>query len=245
MTRIAVLADVHGNLPALVAVAESIARRRIDSVINLGDHASGPLWPHETVRFLMQQNWIQIAGNCDRRVVRQSPADQGASDRFAFQHLTSDEIRWLSDLPTTATTSDGILAFHGSPTNDEVYLLETVEGGRARLASDAEVLQRLNGVAAELMLCGHSHIPRIVRTGDTLTVNPGSIGLPAYTSHDPELHVMESGSVDATYAIVEKRAGAWRAELIAVPYPHLAAAEQAQENARADWAVALRTGYVT
>jgi predicted phosphodiesterase len=193
----------------------------------------------------MQQNWIQIAGNCDRRIVRQSPADQGASDRFAFHRLTPHEIRWLSDLPTTASTSDGILAFHGTPTNDEVYLLETVEDGKVRLASDAEVLQRLNGVAAELILCGHSHIPRIFRIGDTLTVNPGSIGLPAYTNDEPEFHIMESGSVDATYAFVEKRSGSWRAELIAVPYPHLAAAEQAQGHGRADWAVALRTGYVT
>lgn len=245
MHRLAVLADVHGNLPALVAAAEDIARRGIDTVINLGDHASGPLWPRETVGFLMQQNWLQIAGNCDRQLVQQPPADQGASDRFAFERLSSDQIAWLRHLANTATVADGILAFHGTPSNDEAYLLEIVKDGGARLAVDAEIVQRLGGVTSELMLCGHSHIPRIVRIGDTLIVNPGSIGLPAYTHSQPESHVMESGSPDARYAIVEKQDDAWTAELVAVPYDHFAAAEQAQQNARADWALALRTGYVT
>jgi predicted phosphodiesterase len=245
MSRMAVLADVHGNLPALLAAAEDIARRGIDRVMNLGDHASGPLWPHETVAFLMQQNWLQIAGNCDRQLVRQPPADHGGSDRFAFERLTSDQIRWLGALPATATVSDGILAFHGTPSNDELYLLEAVEDGRVRLARHAELLQRLSGVTAQLMFCGHSHIQRTVRVGNTLIVNPGSIGLPAYTHSQPEPHAMESGSPDARYAILEKADHGWRAELVAIPYNHLAAAEQAQQHARADWALALRTGYVT
>jgi putative phosphoesterase len=245
MRRIAVLADVHGNLPALLAAAEDIARRGIDRVMNLGDHASGPLWPHETVAFLMQQNWLQIAGNCDRQLVQQAPIDHGASDRFAFERLTSEQIQWLRALAATATVPDGILAFHGTPSNDEAYLLEAVEDGRVRLAPQAELLQRLGGVTAQLMLCGHSHIPRIVRIGDTLIVNPGSIGLPAYTHSQPEPHAMESGSPNARYAIVEKADHCWRAELVAVPYNHLAAAEQARQHARADWALALCTGYVT
>jgi putative phosphoesterase len=245
MRRIAVLADVHGNLPALLSAAEDIARRGIDTVINLGDHASGPLWPHETVAFLMQQNWFQIAGNCDRQLVQQAPVDHGASDRFAFERLTSDQIQWLRALPATATVSDGILAFHGTPSNDEAYLLEAVEDGRVRLARHAELLQRLRGVTAQLMFCGHSHIPRVVSVGNSLIVNPGSIGLPAYTHSQPEPHAMESGSPDARYAIVEKADHGWRAELVALPYNHLAAAKQAQQHGRADWARALRTGYAT
>jgi len=245
MPRIAVLADVHGNLPALLAAAEDIARRGIDTVINLGDHASGPLWPHETVAFLMQQKWIQMAGNCDRQLVQQAPIDHSASDRFAFERLTSDQIQWLRTLPPTASVSDAILGFHGTPSNDEVYLLEAVDDGRSRLAPRAELLQRIRGVTAPLMLCGHSHISRIVRIGEALIVNPGSIGLPAYTASHPEPHAMESGSPDARYAIVEKADHGWRAELVSVPYNHFAAAEQAWEHARADWALALCTGYVT
>ena len=46
--RIAVVSDIHGNLPALQAVVADIARRGVDSVVNLGDSLSGPLLPRET-----------------------------------------------------------------------------------------------------------------------------------------------------------------------------------------------------
>ena len=242
--RIAVLSDVHGNLPALLAVAEDIERRGIDAVINLGDHASGPLWPHETVALLMQQNWIQIAGNCDRSLVQQPPAEHSESDRFAFERLTSDQIQWLSALPATATLSHRILAFHGTPSNDDAYLLEVVDNGRVFLTPRAKLLESLGSAIAQVMLCGHTHIPRIVRMDETLIINPGSVGLPAYTTSDPEPHRMENGSPDARYAIVEKADDGWRSELVAVPYDHLGAADQARQQARADWAIALRTGWL-
>ena len=66
MTRIAVLSDIHGNLPALTAVLDDVARHAPDLVLNLGDHASGPLWPRETLELLRRQTWVQIAGNHDR-----------------------------------------------------------------------------------------------------------------------------------------------------------------------------------
>jgi diadenosine tetraphosphatase ApaH/serine/threonine PP2A family protein phosphatase len=94
------------------------------------------------------------------------------------------------------------------------------------------------------MLCAHSHIPRVVRVGSTLIVNPGSVGLPAYDHDQPELHVMETGSPDARYAVLERAAQGWQVELIALAYDHLAAAEQAKRNARPDWERALLTGYM-
>jgi len=241
----AVIADVHGNLPALEAVAEDIARRGIDVVVNLGDHASGPLWPGETVALLKQQTWVQIAGNCDRQVVHQAPAEQGDSDRFAFEHLSAQQREWMAALPATARVTDEILAFHGTPSDDAAYLLESVERGRIALARPAEIEERLTGVHAQVMLCGHSHLPRIVRIRDTLIVNPGSVGLPAYTHDRPEPHAVETGSPGARYAILEKRERGWHAQLLAVPYDYVVAAERAKRNGRPDWELALRTGYAT
>ena len=48
--RLAVVADIHGNLPALEAVLDDLGWRQVDAVVNLGDCASGPLWPRETLR---------------------------------------------------------------------------------------------------------------------------------------------------------------------------------------------------
>jgi putative phosphoesterase len=245
MGRIAVLSDIHGNLLALQAVVTDMERHNIDMVVNLGDHASGPLWPRETVALLMQQRWIQIAGNHERQLTRQNPAGHGASDRYAYEQLTSQQMQWLRELPSTARIGGDILLFHGTPTNDNAYLLETIEHGQSFLASPAEIMQHLGNARAKVMLCGHSHVPRMVQTPDgTLIVNPGSVGLQGYTSEDPAPHIIQTGSPETRYAILERDNEKWWVEFIALPYDHPSAADQAGRNNRPDWENALRTGYV-
>src|SRR5262252_2659704 len=113
-SRFAAVADIHGNLPALEAVLEDLARRRVDVVVNLGDHVSGPLWPRETARALTQREWTHIAGNCDRQVAQTEPSKLGASDRFAAERLGAEEMAWLRALPPTATPSSGVFLCHGT-----------------------------------------------------------------------------------------------------------------------------------
>jgi predicted phosphodiesterase len=246
MTRIGIIADVHGNLPALEAVAADIASRRIDRVVNLGDHVSGPLWPRETAAFLIQKPWTTIAGNHDRQVAFDDPDTHGPSDRFAWQELTAGQRHWLSTLPVTAVVADlGLLLCHGTPASDDVYLLETVGHGRLHLATGAEVEARLGSTAASTIACGHSHVPRLVSDplGRTC-VNPGSVGLQAYHADDPAPHVMETGAPAARYAIAEFAHGIGRVEFVAIPYDCESAASRARHNDRPDWERAVRTGYV-
>lgn len=238
---IAVVADIHGNLSALECVADDIARRGIDTIINLGDHASGPLWPRETIDFLMTRSWAHIAGNCDRAISQIAPSALGASDRFAFDRLTEPQRLWLDDLPSTARLG-AIAAFHGTPSSDSTYLLETIDTFGSRLARPDEIEKRLSGAASDIMLCGHSHVPRIVRLGRSLIVNPGSVGLPAY-ERGTEPHVMESGSPDAHYAILARDDRGWMAQLVTVAYDYEHAARVAEQNGRSDWSRALRTGF--
>ncbi|MBL8093095.1 MAG: metallophosphoesterase family protein [Anaerolineales bacterium] len=246
MARWAVLSDIHGNLAALEAVVADLAGQGVDRVLNLGDHASGPLWPAETMDYLVQQDWLHIAGNHDRQLVRVDPAQHGASDRYAYEHLTPEHLNWLRRLPAHATPTPELLAFHGSPTSDLVYLLETVQAGRTRLATPAEIRARLGEASAPLMVCGHTHRQRaIVVDESTLIVNPGSIGLPAYSGDTPELHVVEAGSPHARYAVLDDASGQWAVALRLVAYDHHAAARQAARNDRADWESALRTGRMT
>ena len=58
--RIAVLADIHGNLPALEAVVADLQNRRADQIVNLGDCVSGPLWRKETAELLMALDWPTV-----------------------------------------------------------------------------------------------------------------------------------------------------------------------------------------
>lgn len=248
MNRIALLSDIHGNIPALEAVAADIQHRNIDAVATLGDLVSGPLWPVETVRFLMKQNWVQIAGNHERQLLTLPPTGQGPSDRYADSLLNDEEHEWLRNLPATRQLKEEILLCHGTPVNDKTYLLETIGGdGRIHLSSPDVIRSRLDGIPRTVIACGHSHTPRAVQLPDgTLIINPGSVGMPAYTddSTTPP-HVVETGSPHARYAILKKMAAGWVPQLIAVAYDHEKAAKQAESNHRMELAMGLRTGYVT
>lgn len=247
--KIALLSDIHGNLPALEAVASHLRQQRVDGVVNLGDSLSGPLLPLETAQWLMAQGWPTLAGNHERQLLTQAPERMGASDAFAHSRLTSVVRDWLAQLPATLRWAPDVLLCHGTPRSDAAYFLETVEAGQMRLASRAEIEERLGGVDGSIRLIGsgHTHVPRVVRSASgVLLVNPGSVGLPAYDDRFPTPHQVQTGSPDARYAIVERLSdGAWSASLHSVPYDHEPMARMAERNGRPDWACALRTGYLS
>jgi len=241
--RIAIVSDIHGNLPALEAVVKDIARRGVDVVVNLGDSLSGPLLPLETAQFLMTQDWVHLAGNHERQLLTEGPGQWGPSDEFTHVRLTKTELSWLASLAPCHQFSPEVLLCHGTPTDDKTYFLETVESTHVRAASLAEIDARLGHVDAQLIACGHTHVPRVMRASSgQLIVNPGSVGLQAYDDNAPYPHVIETGSPDARYAIVERHASNWTASLIAVPYACRAMAKLAMKRQRTDWASALLTG---
>jgi predicted phosphodiesterase len=247
--RIAVVSDIHGNLPALQAVVHDFGRRGVDRVINLGDSLSGPLLPLQTAEYLMASGWLHLAGNHERQVLALGPCPEDGPDAdvHARAQLGPAHLAWMASLTHSMPFGDDVWLCHGTPRSDIEYFLETVEPGGVRIASPAEVQQRLGGVRASLVLCGHTHHPRALRApaGGPLIVNPGSVGLQAYDDDHPYPHLIENGSPDARYAIVERTPDGWTAALVAVPYAHEAMAELAEINGRPDWAIALRTGWMS
>jgi predicted phosphodiesterase len=73
--RIAVLADIHGNIRALEAVRADLVQRSPDVVVNLGDHISGPLQAALTANLLMSEPYIPIRGNHDRQLIDRPAAE--------------------------------------------------------------------------------------------------------------------------------------------------------------------------
>lgn len=243
--KIAVLSDIHGNIIALEKVARDIERRHVDKVFNLGDHVSGPLWPQETIRYLVAQDWLHILGNHDLKLITQDPMEHGLSDSYAFLRLNKDELDWLRSLPASLEIQKEFSLIHGAPSSDTTYLLETIERGRTRLATQDEITGRLGEIDIPIILCGHTHVPRVVETSSGfLIINPGSVGLPAYEDDFPEYHVVETGSPHARYSILEYIHGSWQVEMIALSYDYQKAAAQARKNGRLDWDTGLRTGYM-
>ncbi|SDY39352.1 metallophosphoesterase [Nitrosomonas sp. Nm33] len=243
--RIAVVSDIHGNLPALEAVVAHFKQSGVDAVVNLGDNLSGPLLPLETAQYLMAQDWIHISGNHDRQLLAYGTEQCTDVDELAYSQLTPKELAWLKSLPHKADFGEDILLCHGTPASDSTYFLETVEAQGARMATRKEVDERLGTTLAKLVLCGHTHKPRAIRASSgQLVVNPGSVGLPAYDDATPYFHVIETGSPDAHYAIVERIKDQWIASLITVPYDHDSMVKLADSRRYYDWAQALATGYM-
>ena len=244
--RIAVVADIHGNALALEAVRADVARRNVERIVNLGDCVSGPLWPRETIEALIATRWPTVRGNHDRWV-GQNPLDSlGPSDAYAHRALDSAGRKWLAELPASLDLGDGLIAFHARPNDDDAYLLEDVEAGRMVRAPRETIAARLTGIVAKVALCGHSHLPRALQLPDgRWVVNPGSVGCPAYGDPTPPApHVSESGAPSARYAVVERDGDCVAVDLVILPYDHEAAARRAEGNGRADWAHALRTGFM-
>ena len=243
--KIAVISDVHGNIGALEAVLADIATRRVDLIVNLGDVVSGPLFPAECADRLMPLGLPTIRGNHERQLLTMKPGDMGLSDQYAASCLAPDHLQWIAGLPETLQPFEDVLLVHGAPHSDLAYFLESVDENGLRAASMQEVRARAGAVVANLILCGHSHLQRMVSLDDgRLIVNPGSVGLPAYEAGRPYPHKMQSGSPHARYAIVEKKNHQWAAEMMAVDYDWESMATIAENRGRPDWAQALRTGYV-
>src|SRR2546421_12249125 len=98
--RLAIIADIHGNVLALEAVLEDLAGRKPDAVVNLGDCVSGPLWPRQTLDLLMEKKFPTVRGNHDRWVADANFSSLGPSDVFARRELDGPCTAGLGALPT-------------------------------------------------------------------------------------------------------------------------------------------------
>ena len=243
MGRIALVCDIHGNLPALEAVLDDARRRAVTSIVNLGDSLSGPLLPLETAHFLMRQDWVQLAGNHERQLLEFDQKGGGESDAFAHAQLTPDVFAWMRTLTNARPLDDEVFLCHGTPRSDVEYFLDSIEGDHTRAATADELAERCTLAAPPVIACGHTHIPRVTQSASgQLLVNPGSVGLQAYDDHHPRYHRVENGDAYARYATIEKRGGAWHAQIHPVPYDHESMARLAERHGRPGWAHALRTG---
>jgi predicted phosphodiesterase len=249
--RIALVSDVHGNLPALQAVIEDAHRRGASRIVNLGDSLSGPLLPLETARFLMGQDWVQLAGNHERQLLEFARTGGGLSDAYAHAQLTPDVFEWLGTLEHSRPLDDEVYLCHGTPRSDVEGFLDSVDGDHTRPASDEEIAARIAIPGPlpqdfQLIACGHTHIARVAHgPRGQLLVNAGSVGLQAYEDDRPHYYRVENGDTYARYATVEKRGGAWHAQIHPVPYDFEPMARLAERNGRPEWAQALRTGTVS
>jgi predicted phosphodiesterase len=170
---LAVLYDVHGNLPALEAVLEDAAAAGASRFVLGGDYALFGPWPAETVARLRSLDAQWIRGNGERWIANPADAPDDelvqAAIRASRAELGEEEVAQLAALPESLTVH-GARFVHGSPASDV----------RSFLPDPApDEVELLAGVADDRLVFGHTHLQfqRRASRGIEL-VNPGSVGMP-------------------------------------------------------------------
>ena len=168
---LAVLYDIHGNLPALEAVLADVEDAGADRFLLGGDYGTPSPWPHETLarlRELPKATWIR--GNGERWLREQPEISMVIQAYEEFEGVLADEeVDWLYGLPVEAEL-EGILYVHGSPVSDVESFAPQPEEGEERM---------LAGIRDRTIVFGHSH-QQFRRPGpDGIDLlNPGSVGMP-------------------------------------------------------------------
>lgn len=245
--RIAVISDVHGNAHALEAVLADIARQGVDMSIDLGDHLSGPFEAGRAADMLMAAQMPSIKGNHDRWLLEPANGMSRHLEELSLPKLSQIHLDWLGAMPETLVVADDVFMCHGIPTSDTQGWLDDFDDSGNVVGQDIERIESFaTNVDFPIMLCGHTHVGRIVRLRDgRMVINPGSVGYPGFKFYsNGKQFQFSAGAPHARYALLEKHAGLWSASLHAVPYDFEAAALLAETAGMGEIAAAVRTGWV-
>jgi putative phosphoesterase len=169
--NIAILADIHANLPALESIVESISQ--CDLIICCGDIVGYYPHPNEVCSLLRNLDVVCIRGNHDAMVCGRLPT---TGDTTAYRtewtrmELELTHLRWLSALPITIRfdiDALDLLVRHASLEDEVTYLYP-----------DSNAVANLHLRENQWLICGHTHIPLVRTAGKGVIVNPGSVGQP-------------------------------------------------------------------
>ncbi len=210
--RLAFLADIHGNLPALEAVVSDLVKQGVDAVYLLGDQVNRCPWSSEVVDMMVDRGWPAIYGNHEKVLCIMARQHQpGRFDnrqrfpdlRWTLDHLSRSQLDILCGLPAERRLEFDALPpirlVHGVPGNPfRGFFLE---------AQEQQVRTDLASIQEPVIVCAHTHQP-LHRTVDVKVIlNGGSVGIPY--NNDPR----------AQYLLLDLAGNKWIPTYRRVSYP--------------------------
>ena len=212
--KIAIISDIHGNIEALNSVITDIEKEGCSKIFCLGDLVMAGPEPISTLNmiheFMSNKNFHIIQGNTDKmlsvfsfdtynEIMKVAPVM--ASAYLADSKLLSnDDKLFLSKLPAQEEIIIGdikILLVHGSPrkNNENIYPDMPIK----------EVEEMIKDTNANVIFCGHTHMPCGYQTNTEQTVvNVGSVGRPFSEEPKATYAIMEIDKEEKTYTIKHK-----------------------------------------
>ncbi len=207
MTRLAILADIHGNMPALEAVLEDLAEQSVDEVLIGGDLVGRGPEGSRVVARIRQLGFPCIGGNHEDYLLgfryRKVPdewwqTEEWAAARWMAAELTDETVEYITGLPF-ALTRPGLRLVHGTP--------ESNRDGIGPWTRDGELEEHLARVEEKVLVCAHTHRALVRELGERLVINVGSVGLPFNSDPRAQYAILSSGGPFG-----------WQAELRQVEY---------------------------
>ncbi len=209
--KLALISDIHANLPALEAVLAHARAQGVKKIWCLGDLVQFNAFPDEVVKTIRNVSSKAIHGNIDlmvlsmKRDLKKTPYKELPEEEtpfaWSYLQLSKKNRKYLKKLPEKLeVTLKGyrFLLVHGSPmANDDPIYIDTPDERLVELAANT---------SADCILCGHTHKPFIREVNGVQFINPGSVGRPI--DHDPR----------ASYAIINVKNSSITVEFFRVEY---------------------------
>ncbi|OPY25346.1 MAG: phosphodiesterase [Methanocella sp. PtaU1.Bin125] len=168
--KIGLIADVHSNAVALEAVLKDMGP--VDAILCAGDIVGYNPYPNETVELLKKYRVKCVRGNYDNAVVTGDTQwfnpMATRTIRWTIDNLTRDNLRFIETLPEHIDLN-GVTVYHGGPSRLKEFVYENDHERFCRIFDPFEV---------EVVVFGHTHVPRVEICGDKTILNPGSVGQP-------------------------------------------------------------------
>lgn len=239
MQSVTIFGDIHGNLPALEAALADMDAQALDPLYCLGDLVGYGTFPNEVIGMIRQRNIPTLMGNYDQGVGNNSDdcgcaytskvAEELGKRSIAWSNQnTTDEnklyLRQLTDQIPLEFDGLRVQLVHGSPRKINEYLFAD--------RPDATLERLLDLAEADVLVCGHTHIPyhRILPSGRHV-VNAGSVGKP------------KDGNPQACYVVLEANNRDLTVTFHRVPYDIERAAQAIEASDMPhEYAEMLRTG---
>lgn len=223
MTKLAILSDLHGNLPAINAVTNDLKQFEVDHIIVSGDVINFGPFSRQVAEIVIQNGWSAIRGNnefflIDYKTPR-APAEWNDPIQYAptawldtqFDHKLKTIIgSWPDSLNLQFRDAPPIRVFHGTPQSSWEPIYWTM--------ADTEIEKHLAAIEADFVICGHTHLPMDRQVGKWRVFNPGSVGVPL------------DGKFSASYMILEGNKNGWTSTFRRVPFNYEAVFDEFERS---------------